>query len=954
MNRKRNAGITVALGALLCGVSPLAAAPSLEEAFKAPPTEALPRLRWWWPGGAVQDDELARELDIMKEAGFGGAEIQAFNTGFIDLTPAERAQINEYATPKFFAHIARLGEEAVKRGLDLDYTFGSSWPSGGGFAITPELALTELTMAVTDVQGGTQGPLKVTVPSRTKRIGALSSLDSRVKDPRAAGWIERFDDRQKLVAVIAMKGTAPGLKASQDKSPLKLFPWSDVTVPGALDPASAVILTERLRADGTLDWTPPPGTWQVLVFKQYASNMGVSAGVGQGPQLTLDHMNPQAFAAHAARVGDPLGDRPKGLRATFVDSLELMQDIAWGPDFLRRFKERRGYDLTPYLPFVLQPGWMQAWGEHWSPPYFEAAGSDIADRVRADFRRTVSDEMFAGFIEPFVAWNHAHGVKAKFQAHGGAIDVIRGYGIADIPETEDLVDGGDPYFMRLARSGGDLYGKRIISAESMVWSNRPYDVTPDEMRRRADLIFAGGVNSINVHGFNYIRGATWPGTHAFQPSGFALGFSTMVNPSNPIWAGIPALARYMGRTQAVLQMGDPVVPVAYFYGGIGYYAGIEDKGAHAAAAEKAFLAGGYDYDRINPDAIASATVRGRQLVSAGGHRYSALVLPPMTAMRAETAEAVAAFAQSGLPVIFMDKLPDRDEGLADAARRDARVRSAMVKAQRAGAVVVPMSEAVSTLTAAKVAPNLRFNGADSSGLVFVQRKIGARTITFVHNPAAEARDASLVLRGSGGVTRWNAMTGTISAMTARRTDGGLAVPLSLGAGESALLVLDPRTKPTEVAEPVRVGTIDLSQGWSLSVQGHAPRTTPLSQDLGAKPLGDWRGIAELERFAGVGTYRRSFDAPAPWLAPGAKVVLDLGKVEGVATVTLNGKPLPPAITRPYRVDLGAALKPGVNMLEVAVASTPQNAMIDEKAVGFKKLTPVAAGLFGPVSVEATR
>jgi hypothetical protein len=597
---------------------------------------------------------------------------------------------------------------------------------------------------------------------------------------------------------------------------------------------------------------------------------------------------------------------------------------------------------------------MQAWGEHWSPPYFEAAGGDTADRVRADFRRTVSDEMFAGFIEPFVAWNHAHGLKAKFQAHGGAIDVIRGYGVADIPETEDLVDGGDPYFMRLARSGGDLYGRRIISAESMVWSNRPYDVTPDEMRRRADLIFAGGANSINVHGFNYIRGAVWPGTHAFQPSGFSLGFSTMVNPANPIWAGIPALARYMGRTQAVLQMGDPVVPVAYFYGGIGYYAGIEDKGAHGALAEKAFLAGGYDYDRINPDAISAAKVRGRQLVSKGGHRYSALVLPPMNAMRAETAEAVAGFARSGLPVIFIGKVPDRDEGLSDATRRDARVRSAMAAARRAGGVVVPEGETVSALAAAKVAPNLRFISEDSTGLVFVQRQIGTRTVTFVHNRASEARDAGLILNRPGGVTRWDAMTGTISAVTARKTDAGLAVPLSLGSGESALLVLDSNTKPAVVAAPVRIGAIELSQGWSLSVQGHAPRSTQLSRDLGAVPLGDWRGMAELERFAGVGTYRRKFDAPAQWFALGTKVTLDLGQVEGVATVTLNGKPLPPAITRPYRIDLGAALKPGINDLEVAIASTPQNAMIDEKAVGFKKLTPVAAGLFGPVSLEADR
>jgi len=951
---RKEAGIAAAVGALLCGSAPGLSAPTLEEAFQNPPMEARPRLRWWWPGGAVQDEELARELDIMKAAGFGGAEIQAFNTGLTDLTPQERADVNEYATPKFFAHVHKLGEAAAQRGMNLDYTFGSAWPSGGGFAITPELALTELTMSMTEVKGGGAGPIKVTVPTRTKRFGALSSLDSRVRDPRAAGWIGRFDARQKLVAVVAMKGAEPTLKPDASKSPFKLFPWSDVTVPGTLDPASAVILTDRLRDDGTLDWVPPPGTWQVLVFKQYASNMGVSGAAGQGPQLTLDHMNPQAFAAHAARVGDPLGHDPAGLRATFVDSLELMQDIAWTPDFLTQFRALRGYDLTPYLPFVLQPGWMQAWGEHYSPPYFDASGSAIADRVRADFRQTVSDLTFRGFIDPLVSWSHAHGLKAKFQAHGGPIDVIRGYGVADIPETEDLVDGGNPYMMRLARSGADLYGKPIISAESMVWLDRPYDVTLDEMRRRADLIFAGGVNSINIHGINYIRGTSWPGNHAFQPSAFSTGFSTMVNPSNPIWIGVPTLAQYIGRTQAVLQQGVPVVPVAYFYGQIGYYGGIEDKGAHREQVERALVGSGYDYDRINPDAIAKARVERRQLVSAGGHRYSVLLFPAQDAMRAETAETVARFARGGLPVVFLGHAPSRDVGLADAAKRDARVRAAVQATLRSGARIVPEADVAAAVASARVPANLRFLGPDVSKLVFVQRKLGTRTVTFVHNTGSETVDASMVLPGVGGISRWDAMTGGKRPVSAQAIAGGTQVPLTLSGGESALLVLDPTSRPANVPSPRTLETLDLSSGWSLSVKGYAPRSTPFTHDYGKVALGDWRKLNGMENFAGTGTYRQTVSVPPKSLGEHRHATLDLGKMRDMAVVTVNGKALPPTITSPYRVDLTSALKPGANDIQITVATTPQNAMIDPRAAGFKNLKSVPTGIEGPITLQFTQ
>ena len=952
----KSAAKLAAVVALLSSVAPVWAAPTLEEAFRDPPKEARPRVRWWWPGGAVKDEELARELDIMDKAGFGGAEIQAFNTGINDLTPEEKATVNQYATPPFFAHVRAAGEAAAARGLTLDYTFGSAWPSGGGFAIPPEKALTELTMARTEVQGGKVmgqgGPIKVTIPARTKRLGAMSSLDSRVRDPRAAGWIERFAARQRLVAVIAMKGTAPTLQESAKTSGFQLFPWSDVKVPGVLDPATAINLTDRLKDDGTLDWTPPPGIWQVLVFKQYASNMGVGGAAGEGPQLTLDHMDSTAFAAHAARVADPLGNRPVGVRAMFVDSLELMQDIAWTQDFIKAFKQRRGYDLTPYLPFVLQPGWMQAWGEHWSPPYFEAKDQDTAERVRTDFRQTVSDMMFAGFIEPFVAWNHARGLKAKFQAHGGAIDVIRGYGIVDIPETEDLVDNGDPFTMRLARSGADLYGRQIVSAESMVWKDRPYNVTPQEILRRADLIFASGVNSLNLHGFNYVRGATWPGWHAFQPSGFSLGFSTMIDPANPIWPAVPLLARYMGRTQALLQMGHPIVPVAYFYGRTGYYGGIEDQGAHKSAAEKGFMAAGYDYDRINPDSVAAARVEGRELVSRGGHHYKALVLPPLAAMRAETAESIARFAKAGLPVFFQDRVPDRSEGLAQAARNDARVRKAVRAALAAGAKVIPGADVPSALLEAKVQANLRFTSADPSGLVFVQREIDDRTLIFIHNTASETRDAGMVLTGAGGVARWNAMNGEVSPMVARASGQGNQIVLSLAPGESALLVQDPAAEQApDLGAKSTIARQALSEGWQLSVKGHAPRRTELTRDVGEVALGDWRGIAGLESFAGVGTYRRQMNVPAGWLAKGQRVVMDLGTVHDMATVTVNGQPLPPAVSGPFRIDITSAVRAGSNTVEVAVATTPQNAMIDPKAAGFKNLQSVPTGLIGPVVLE---
>ncbi|MCP1472116.1 hypothetical protein J3E64_003831 [Sphingobium sp. OAS761] len=927
-------------------------ADTLEEGFSSPPMEVRPRVRWWWPGADVTDEEVRRELHLLADNGFAGAEVQAMTPNFVALSRAERDRVNQYAEPMFFDRLKAAGEAAKSLGMSLDYTLGSAWPPGGGFAITPEKALSELSMAVTQVKGGEQGPIKVTIPKWTRRLGALSFFDERTKDPKVADWAARLDARARIVAVVAMKGSAPETIAAQSSSGFKLSPWSNVRVPGELDPASGIVLTDKIAADGTLQWSPPPGDWQVFVFKQYAVDMGVLGAAGQGPQLVLDPTDPDAFRRHAARTGDPLGIDPAGIRSTFIDSFELMQDIHWGPEFLDQFRKRRGYDLTPYLPFILQPGWMQAWDERYSPPYFNAKSGDLADRVRADYRRTLSESLMTGFVKPFVDWNHSHGMLAKLQAHGGPFDIIQAYGSADIPETEDLVHGADPLFMRLARSAAHLYGRKHVSVEGLAWGGRPFDVTPDDMRRRVDLIIAGGVTDIIMHGMNYrYKAEDWPGWHAFSPNPSGLSFSSMLNETNPIWPAMKPLAHYVARLQSVMQSGDAIVPVAYYYGRYGYYVGIEDGGAGKQAAEKTFIAGGYDFDRINPDSIARARVEDRQLVAAGGARYSVLVLPPISAMRAETAEAIARFAKAGLPVFFTDHIPDRDEGLADAARRDKRVRRAIDMAMKAGAKMVSADNVVPSLRQAGVAANLTFGG-DASDLVFVQRNVGDRLVTFLANVGTSARDVNLTLPRVGGVTRWNAIDGSIAPYSASASGNATQVPLNLPAGQSALLVLDSREAPHRVDDPATQESMTLPvDGWNLNVQGHAMRK-PYAHDLGTIALGDWRNVPELANFAGEGTYRRTVAIDGQLLGRGRKLFLELGEVHDMATVTLNGRTLPPAITRPFRIDITGVAKPGNNDLIVTVANVLENAMVDPKSPSYKSLRPVPAGLVGPLRIVA--
>lgn len=909
--------------------------------FVNPPDGARPWVRWWWPGGVVSDGELRREIQLLSQTGFGGAEIQAFNPAIPKLTKEERARVNDYANETFFSHVKTCTDAAQENGLQIDCTFGSAWPSGGGFAITPELALLELTPALTSIRVPSAQLIRVKIPGHTRKFGSMSSLDSRNNDPRAKDWRGRILARQKLIAVVAVKGTAPVL--ANDKN----YRTAVVKAAGSLEEPVGIVLTDKLGADGVLDWTPPSqGDWQIIVFKQFVVDSSVMAGVGEGPQLVLDHFKKAAFDAHARRVGEPLargGSAARALRGTFVDSLELMPDMYWCEDLLAQFMSRRGYDLTPFLPHLLQPGWMEAWNAHASLPYFD--GGDTGERIRADYRLTVSELLIENFWRPFVEWNHHHGLTARVQAHGGPSDILHAYGLADIPETEDLEGGGNTHFMRLARAAANLYGRKLVGCESLCWPGQSFEITPAKWHARVNLLFASGVNAIVMHGFPYaLHKDSWPGWYPFAPSPFLAGFSSMINEANPLWNAIGSLNGYIARIQGLLQSGRNVVPVAVYFGEIGYFHGIEPTTTDELL--ESLLNDGYDYDRINDDSILKSRVTGRVLRTEGGGQYAALVLPARAGLRAATAAQLARLAKAGLPIFFADLPPLRDEGHREQEQQDQLVRQAVQSSLDAGAHIVkgPLPLA---LRQAGIRANLQFNSAPC---LFIEKDLDGHAAYFFHNPKDQAISLSFTTRAKGYPELWNAFDGTREGLNVARARGETVVKLDIGAGAGALVAFtDERLK----APPVwtAAATIDLSgHSWTLDVQGHKHGGKQFSKTVALGQLNDWSAIADLGDFSGQGTYSVDVTLPPDWLQAGHEIDLELGTVHDMATVSVNDRKAATLISPPFNANLSTLFRAGRNTLAITVFNSPTNAMIDSKLPGLKNLKPQPAGLLGPVKL----
>jgi hypothetical protein len=259
----------------------------LAAGFARPSGDSRPLARWWWFGGAVEADEIVREIKAMKAGGFGGFEIQPVYP--LSLDDAKLGIRNKpYLSQDFLDMVSVAARTGREEGLRADLTLGSGWPFGGPH-IDAELAA-----------------------SRVIRQDLPAPAGAEAVDLPALKPGERY--------IAAFVGSSP--------TDARL-----VTIGGARATFA------KVSTDRTL----------YLVLQARTRQQVKRPTVGS-EGFVLDHLNARAVRKHLDTVGEPLlaafgDDRP---HAIFSDSLEVY-GANWTDDLLEQFKARRGYDLTPHL-----------------------------------------------------------------------------------------------------------------------------------------------------------------------------------------------------------------------------------------------------------------------------------------------------------------------------------------------------------------------------------------------------------------------------------------------------------------------------------------------------------------------------------------------------------------------------------------------------------------------------
>jgi hypothetical protein len=928
----------------------------IERDFRMPPASARALLRWWWPGGAVEADALCEQLREFASSGWGGVEIQAFRVGLPHvLPPAAAERVHEVFTPRWFECVRAVMDEAARLGMTVDITFGSCWPFGGGETITPELAAQELSLAWTTVQGPGVWQGRPNAPARPQRFGTRMERDGTVDAAQALpdDWRARIDAMEQTVAVLAVRGGTPSLGPYAGFVPLTLpDPWGQVHAAGWIDAAARVDLTERRQPDGTLQWDVPPGTWQIAVVRRFVSDQRITEAAGHGPQLVLDHLKREAFDAHAARVGDaalPYWREHAGRtwRSVFADSLEVPTDLHWTDDFASEFERRRGYALQPFLPLLLQPGWRNCFQARVCAPLFD--DPQVGERVRADYRLTVSELMIERHYTPLVQWGQRHGVQAKIQAHGAPVDWLQAYGVAHIPETEDLAGYAAPHFLRVARSAAHLYGRKLVSAEAFCWLLEGLAVTPQQIRERADEFFVNGVQQMIGNGASAPLMGQGDDALPWYPFE-AMEIGTQIDDANPLWPLMRPLVDYLARCQTVLQRGAAVVPVAVLAPlDLFAFTGAAER-LVAPAWHEALQDAGLDWDWINADALLKSRIDGASLITPGGHRYRALLLPELPALRAEVAERLAACAAAGIAVWAVGTAPQREEGYLDAAARDARVRAAMDNVLDGGRRVAAPSAIGRALRVAGVPPCIALPAGH--GLQFhVREDDGARWL-FLRNPRSEAATAALPVEAGQGAELWHGWSGWRQRLA---PDAAACVRIAL-APRGARIVRMAAVEQCVAHEPAtqHAGRLErvLDGGWSVSAQGRGLHGRPIAFEE------HWPGLRDLSQrdatadFAGCIVYTCTVDLTDTDLAQGP-LWLDLGRVHDAASVQVNHSAPVIGCEGPFVFDIARGLRPGANIVRITVANRAENARRDPAHPGGipipgRRLSRLPTGLLGPV------
>ena len=759
--------------------------------------------------------------------------------------------------------------------------------------------------------------------------------------------------------------TAPRVHRFEDKAGFAPTPGlgalgTPAVAPADATPSDGVIdLTARMRPDGTLDWTPPPGRWTVLRMGYSLTGATNSPASPEATGLEVDKLSAAAVKEYFTKYLDLYRDASgglignRGLRFIVTDSWEAGTQN-WTDDMIGEFARRRGYDLRPWLPALAG----------------HIVGSAAAsDAFLWDFRATIAELTVANHYDQLTALLRARGMKRYSEAHEDRrafiTDGMEVKRTAGVPMSAMWTGRGGPLGVppqfaadvRESASVAHIYGQNVVAAESLTAAGGAYSYSPETLKATADAELSQGVNRFVIH------------TSVHQPlsdrkPGLGLGPFGQWFTRHETWAEQAGpWVTYLARSSYLLQQGRFVADVLYYYG--------DDSNITALFGEKGpDIPAGYDFDYANSDVILNRlTVSNGSLTTATGMRYRVLALdrnaermtvPVLRKLRdlVNAGAVVVGPKPAGSPRMVDDEL--EVQHIADALWGP----TPGVRPVGAGRIYAGMSVA-EALAGEKVPADFEHSKPHAdTALLFVHRALPGGHLYWVNNRQKQAESVEATFRVTGKAPElWHPDTGIIEPAAYRVEGGRTIVPIALEPEDAVFVVFRKNATAKTRTIPARAEAVvtTVEGPWSIAFQ--PDRGAPASSTFPALTSWSEHKDAGIKYFSGSATYSKSIEVPADWFAGHAELWLSLGDVKNIAEVSVNGKRLATLWKAPFRVNVTGALRPGANSLQVTVTNLWVNRIVGDQQPGVtKKYTYTVmpfyradspllpSGLLGPVRV----
>jgi hypothetical protein len=921
---------------------------SLFELFTNPDLRYHPFVRWWWNGDKVEAKELIRELRLLKEAGIGGVEINPieFPKRFDGDDLGKKSL--KWLSDEWIEMLKVVFEESKSLGMTCDLLVGSGWPFGAE-----------------NLQGEERS--QIVVIAVRKLTGPLDYEIS---------FFDLFKE-----ADPAVSSPFPG--RTMELLSLKL-------VPDLLTGISDVTDLPYQSDNVSVKFSVPEGKHALYGLIKINGFMQVINGAPGATGPVLNHFNKTAVKKYLNNMSETIqgriGPLSGRIRALFTDSMEL-EGADWSQGIMQEFEKRRGYDLFPYLPFVLfKTGAMGnvtdfKYGVNMTPEF-----EGMIRRMRYDFELTKAELLEENFIKPYTEWCRQLNVKSRAQAYGRGFFPLEGSFAYDIPECEswttnwlkhkvgeEMPDSdyrrGRAYTMinKYVSSAANLTGKKLVSCEEMTDTYTVFNTTLENLKIGGDQSAITGVSQTVFHGFNYSPPeAPYPGW---------IRYGGYLNENNTWWPWFKIYNEYKARLSAVLQQ-------VTMYTDIAILPPLTDMWSHIGAQMEPFPSITYaDYlslvwEAINKngsgcDYVSERIIRDSEMKKGsmcyGPRKYQTLFLVGVESLDTNTAKKLLDFIECGGRIFCLETFPSRSSGWNNHLERDSEVLRYIEKmkqfTERFILLKKPSDDFVSWYHEIKEKYNIKsYLTIEKPDPYVMQNRYqaadGTELILIINSNINTAHQTKITFSEeiSSGKTcwLWEPDNGNRSRVPLA---GDNSINLRLGPADLFLFVFD-KQKEGKLWNPVPsegISTQIINSGWNAEFR-HCHDGSVRSFFIDT--LRDLKDIPEYVSFSGIVVYRNSFMINNP-----EGTIINLGKVYGLAEIIINGKSFDVQWFGQRSHRIGNYLKPGINTVEIRLATTMGNYMkslTDNPIAQYwtnekNKNQPLQSmGLIGPVTIYSEK